>query len=203
MSQLPPGSAPFPQYASDPMPTRTNGMAVAGLVCSIVGFCVLFLGGILGVIFGLIGLRKSRDPQVGSRGLAVSAIVIGLLSILSSGLLSYLGYRAILAGMAATKPERDTARRFVVDLNQNDITAAESEATADLPPADLRAMAQKLHAMGGFVDMTSSQTDVENFNGAATCHFHGVATFSSGNQDYDLTLVRTGTTWKVSKAHFP
>ena len=60
----------------------TNGMAVAGLVCARPGFRVWFLGGILGVILGLIGLRKSRNPQVGGRGLAVSAIVIGVLSIL-------------------------------------------------------------------------------------------------------------------------
>jgi hypothetical protein len=178
-------------------------MAVAGLVCAIGGFCLWFLGGILGIIFGLIGLRKSKDPQVGGRGLAISAIVIGVLSILGSGLFSYLTYRGVHAAIAGTKPERDTARRFVVDLSQNDITAAESEVTSDLTPADLQAIGQKLHAKGGFVDMTSSSINLEDVNGAVTCHLHGVANFSSGNQDYDLTLVHSGTTWKVSKAQFP
>jgi hypothetical protein len=202
MTQFPPGGPPLQGVNYGPK-KGTNGMAVAGLVCSILGFCVWFLGGILGVIFGLIGLQKSRDPQVGGRGLAVSAIVIGVLSILGSGLFSYLTYRGVHAAIAGTKPERDTARRFVVDLSQNDITAAESEATADLPPADLQAMAQQLHAKGGFVDMTSSQINLEDVNGAVTCHLHGVATFASGSQDYDLTLRRLGTTWKVSKAEFP
>jgi len=202
MSQFPPG-VPVVPSAAYPPPKRTNGMAVAGLICAIAGFCLWFLGGILGVIFGLIGLRKSRDPQVGGRGLAVAAIVIGVLSILGSGLFSYLTYRGIRAGVTATKPERDAARRFVVDLNQSDVNAAATEATSDLTAADLQALAQKLHAMGAFTDMTSSQINIQDTNGSMTCSLHGIANFASGNQDYDLTLVRTGNSWKVSKAQFP
>jgi hypothetical protein len=202
MTQFPPGGPPLQGVNYGPK-QGTNGMAVAGLVCAILGFCVWFLGGILGIIFGLIGLQKSRNPQVGGRGLAVSAIVIGVLSILGSGLLSYLTYRGLHAAIASTQPERDAARRFVVDLSKDDVIAAESEATSELPPADLQAMAQQLHAKGSFVDMTSSQINLEDVNGAATCHLHGVATFASGTQDYDLTLRRLGATWKVSKAQFP
>jgi hypothetical protein len=69
----------------------------------------------------------------------------------------------------------------VVDLSKNDVVAAETEATADLPSTELRTMAKKLQAKGGFVDMTSNQINVSDFNGIVTCQLHGVATFSSGS----------------------
>jgi hypothetical protein len=203
MSQFPPGApvVPNPMY---PAPKRTNGMAIAGLVCAILGFCLWFVGGLLGIIFGLIGLGKSRDPQVGGRGIAIAAIFIGLLSLLASGGFTYLTVHGIRAGIASTKPPRDAARQFVQDLSQNDVAAATADATSDLSNAELQQMAQKLHGLGGFRDMTSSQMNMSDVNGSATYTLQGVATFASGTQNYDITVTRTGPgNWKVSKAQFP
>lgn len=51
----------------------TNGMAIAGFVCS-------FLIPLLGLIFGGIGLKTANNIGNG-RGLSIAAIVISILSI--------------------------------------------------------------------------------------------------------------------------
>jgi Kef-type K+ transport system membrane component KefB len=63
---------------------RENRAAVAGVIASNIGFVVPFVGGLVGIAFGIIGLRKTRDPNVGGRGLAIAAIVVGILSIATS-----------------------------------------------------------------------------------------------------------------------
>lgn len=52
---------------------ETNGMAIAGFVCS-------FLIPLLGLIFGAIGLKTANNIGNG-RGLSIAAIVISILSM--------------------------------------------------------------------------------------------------------------------------
>lgn len=55
----------------------TNPWAVASLVCSLFGWVCLFIGALLGVIFGFVALSQiSRTGQKG-RGMAIAGIVIG------------------------------------------------------------------------------------------------------------------------------
>jgi hypothetical protein len=63
---------------------RENRVAVAGLIASNIGFVVPFAGGVVGIILGIVGLRKSRDLRVGGRGMAIAAIIVGILSIATS-----------------------------------------------------------------------------------------------------------------------
>jgi len=56
-------------------------MAVASLVCGLLG-CIPFVS-ILAVIFGIIGLRKTKDPRVGHKGAAIAGIVLGCLCMLT------------------------------------------------------------------------------------------------------------------------
>jgi Domain of unknown function (DUF4190) len=58
--------------------TRTNGMAIAGFVCSIV------LGPLFGLIFSIIGLnqiKKSPEKYTGE-GLAIAGIIISIVYLL-------------------------------------------------------------------------------------------------------------------------
>ena len=63
---------------------RENRAAVAGLIASNIGFVVPFAGGVIGIALGIIGLRSTRDPRIGGRGMALAAIVVGVLSIATS-----------------------------------------------------------------------------------------------------------------------
>ena len=51
-------------------PEKTNGLAIAAFVLSLLGVVVL------SVIFGIIALVKTRDPSQGGRGLAIASLLI-------------------------------------------------------------------------------------------------------------------------------
>jgi hypothetical protein len=65
-----------------PQPGDTNGFCIASLVCSLAGILIWFLGPVLGVIFGWIGIRQIGRDGANGRGLAVAGIVIGSVMIL-------------------------------------------------------------------------------------------------------------------------
>lgn len=65
-----------------PAKTNSNGLAIAGLVCGIVGvFLFNVILGPLAVIFGATGLRNSRR---GARhhGMALAGVILGVFDII-------------------------------------------------------------------------------------------------------------------------
>ena len=80
-------SAPQP-FSSVPMPgsvPKTNRLAIAGFVCSLVGFlcCPTVLLSILGLVFSLIALGQiRRDPTQEGKGFAIAGIVISALGLI-------------------------------------------------------------------------------------------------------------------------
>ena len=82
------------QYPPPPpptgVPTGTNGIALAGMICGIVSvlfaFLVALVGlilGILGVVFGVVGRNKALQLGVG-QGQATAGIATGAVGILLS-----------------------------------------------------------------------------------------------------------------------
>jgi len=61
-------------------PRKGNAFAVASLVCALLG-CVPFVS-VLAIIFGIIGLTKTKNPRVGHRGSAIAGIVLGSFGLL-------------------------------------------------------------------------------------------------------------------------
>jgi len=58
---------------------RTNGMAIAAFVCSLVW--LVGTGSILGIVFGVMAQRQIDESggQEGGRGLATARVVLGLI----------------------------------------------------------------------------------------------------------------------------
>lgn len=84
-----PGQTWGQQAYAQPAGGGTNGMAITSLVVAIVSFFLAFivigaLGGVVAVVLGIVALRRVRDAggAQGGRGLAISGIVVGGLSIL-------------------------------------------------------------------------------------------------------------------------
>jgi hypothetical protein len=67
---------------------KTSGFAITALVMGILSFFLgwLFLIGgvfsILAIVFGIIGLKKTKDGAQGGRGMAITGLVLGIITIL-------------------------------------------------------------------------------------------------------------------------
>jgi hypothetical protein len=102
-----PGLCVMPQVAGNPYqpplvagsidaPIPTSGLAIASLICGIVGIVTCFLPGIAAVICGHMALKQMAVPnaRVTGRGMAVAGLVLGYLSILlmvALGALIFMG----------------------------------------------------------------------------------------------------------------
>ena len=81
----PPGYQPYP--AGAPMKQGNSGMAIASLVCSLVGvvpcFWLFQIMGVLGTIFGFVGLKQTKSGERGGRGMAMAGVIIGIVLVLA------------------------------------------------------------------------------------------------------------------------
>lgn len=72
-------------------PQLKNGLGVAGMVCGIIGLVLGFIPlfgiffavplGILGVVFGAVGLRRAKRGEANNRGMAIAGLVTGILAL--------------------------------------------------------------------------------------------------------------------------
>ena len=85
--QFPQPGQPGQQFGGYPQKAKTNGLAIAALVCGF--FC-----GILGIILGIVALNQINKTNEGGKGLAIAGIVIGAVGIFI--------YWAFVGGMAAS-----------------------------------------------------------------------------------------------------
>ncbi len=79
----PPGYQPY--GAMQPAQQGNSGMAVASLVLSLVGLIPCFWGlqipGLLGTIFGFIGMKQTADNARRGRGMAIAGLVVGIVLV--------------------------------------------------------------------------------------------------------------------------
>jgi hypothetical protein len=82
----PPASTPPPMPTVPPQAPRTNGIAVASLVCGILAvllfFTVVFpiILGILALIFGAVGIGNA-NKGAGGKGMAIAGLICGAVGI--------------------------------------------------------------------------------------------------------------------------
>ncbi len=80
----PPGPYPYPPYPYPPAPQRTNGLAIASLVCA-------FLFAPLGILFGHLSLSQIKRSGEEGRGLAIAGLVIGYVITVGTIIVLILG----------------------------------------------------------------------------------------------------------------
>ena len=77
----PPTGYPAPAYSPyGPPSPKTNSMAIASLVASLVGF-LCWLGSIAGIVLGIVAMNQIKQTREEGHGLAVAGIAIGALSL--------------------------------------------------------------------------------------------------------------------------
>ncbi len=113
-----------PHTMAPAIPQSTSGLAIASLVCGILGFVTLGLAGLPAVITGHLGLSaiKKSGGALGGRGLAIAGLVMGYLGFALIGV-------AVLAAMAVPvftsvqekayqAKAMNNARQLIVGLKQ-------------------------------------------------------------------------------------
>jgi len=190
MSSFPPeGSTPevFTPYASgmdEQLHPRTSGAAVTSLVLGIL-LCIPIVTGAGAIIFGIAGLRATRQPIVRGRGLAIAGLTLGIVSVLGWG---GLGGSIGLAWLQ-TRTDRAITTAFVQDLDAGNIKAAQALCVAGITPAQLQQAVTYLHGLGAMSSYSNQGFNVQwGVDGSATDVIGGSATFSSGVHAVTVTL---------------
>ena len=90
----PPGP-PYPPY---PQPTQENGMAIASLVLGILGVCCVapFVGSILAIVFGKIGMNKADQGLANNKSMAQWGFWLGIVGLVLN-VLGAIGWIALIA----------------------------------------------------------------------------------------------------------
>ncbi|CAN5476892.1 hypothetical protein BH09ACT7_BH09ACT7_22000 [soil metagenome] len=92
--------APFPGQFADPYdpyrpvaPPGTNGKAIGALVASVFGVlaCGCLVPSLAGIVLGFIALGETKTTGQAGRGLAVAAVVVGILTLMLGGLILLVG----------------------------------------------------------------------------------------------------------------
>ena len=202
MSQFsppPPGSVIPPSgYGMAPAPQRTTGAAIASLVCGIMG-CVPWLTGVAAVILGIVGLRKTRDPQVGGKGMAIAGLILGGISIVAWTLYFAVVGAAIFTVVKGTAPQRELARQFLVDLSKQDVAAASEKTTSEVSKEDIQSLADKVKPWGSFKDSTIVSVGAETTTGRSTSSLAGSVEFTGGTHGFTMEMIKQGEKWKIEK----
>lgn len=200
MSQVPPpppSTTPPTEFSGYPaqQPRRTNGAAVASLVFGLLG-CIPILGSLLAIVFGFVGIRKARDPQVGGKGLAIAGIILGLLWL---GIWGAFG-GTIMALIRGTAAERETVTQFITDLAAGNVDAAVAQTDGSIPPEQIEDLSTTVQSWGSLSDVTSASFSYAS----GQCEVAGVATFGGVAKPFQAVLVETGEDqWKVRGFGFP
>ena len=198
MSQIPPqppsgADAPAPPF---PRP-KSNVFAILSLVFGCLG-CIPLLGGVLAVVFGMLGIRDAnRDPWHSGKGLAIAGLVLGTISL---GLWLLFG-GSIGWVVVKSRPAAQLTRTFITDLSTGNVSAANANADpSTLPPAQVTALSQQVQAWGSVSDVSVWSRNWVNgqWTLAGTVQFSG----SGGTKAFTAKVVNVNGVAKVSEMRF-
>lgn len=197
-------SQPFPAYQPPPpppsfaTPTTTSVAAIISLISGILG--CLVIPAIVAVITGIIGLRATRDPRVGGRGLAIAGIALGLVfgiggtaCFSAGGIGLYVAYREADKGT-------DVVDAFLAEVAKGDLDAAMTHIDASyIKPAELAPIAEGIQTLGQPqpFDMSGFNAN-KNYGDALTIDLAGSVTYPSKTQPMKFVVQKqTDGTYKI------
>jgi len=170
-----------------------NVPAVVSLALGLTSFCPLVVTGLLAIIFGFFGLKRSRDPNAGGRGPAIAGIVLGLISSIF--------WLAIIGTVGMTwinsRPQKELGRQFIVALSKKDIPAAAKISASTLGWDKMGDMSDRLTSLGEFRDVQFNGYTYRMVNGTEQWTLTGDAFYSKDSAPFTLTTLRQEGQWRV------
>jgi hypothetical protein len=168
---------------------KTNGAAIASLVCGILG-CVPFVTSLAAIILGVVGIGGSRKTGSG-KGMAIAGIILGILGILIWGGISVggvWGYR--FAKRTILAPTQTVAGSFLNNLADGNVAEAQTFTTGDFSPQELTKLAAQVKTYGKFKDFTMSHLQaVSSSPGKSSFNISGTAHFDNASKGFNLTVI--------------
>jgi hypothetical protein len=186
----PPDRDPYlaPRSPIDAGPPRSNGAALASLICGIL-ICIPLVSGPISILLGIIGLSKTRDPRVGGKGLAIAGIVLGLAGMCIQIPIGYFAFIGARAGMQVVL----TPQEFLKDLSTGNVDGAMAKCAPTVQRSTIEESVAQVKEFGPFqtFQLTGSQNDA---TGSAT--LRGNAVFQSGTKDVTFRMTMDQKTFK-------
>ncbi len=189
-------SPPQGPAASMPGPPRTSGAAVASLVLGILG-CIPFVTSLLALILSVVGLRATRYPGVGGRGMAIAGLVLGILGLVGWA----VGFGGVYTLFMVSKPAHEEATAFTKDLAEGRIEAAHARCTEDISLDDLRRLAESFKPLGALEDLTRMAVEAKAMAGTGsdtTWELTCLGTFRNQKRTVSYVMVKVGDSFRVA-----
>lgn len=190
---------PAPGYPPGgyPPPPRGNGPAVASLVLGILG-CVPLITGLLAILFGIIGLRRARQPYTSGKGLAVAGLVLGIVSILFW--CSCVGFSSVM--YVRSGPARSVTRQYIQDLSTNHLAAAQASAASQVRLSQIQGQRDEVSQWGNLTDVRFTAMYYNTVNGISQWRLTGIASFAQGPHWFEALLIEQNGQWKIERLRF-
>jgi hypothetical protein len=188
MTQVPPENEPqqpTPYADSSTAMPRTSGAAITALILGIL-LCIPLVTGLGAILFGVVGIRATRNANVRGRGMAVAGLTLGIV-----GLLGWLGLGGMLGvGWLQTSPDRAIATAFVHDLDSGNLSAAQAKCSPSITPTQIQQAAAYLKTCGTLSAYSNNSYNMNwNSDGTGTAVISGTATYSSGTHAVSVTFL--------------
>lgn len=179
-----------------PAARRGNGAAIAALVCGLL-LCIPFLTGLLGVIFGAVGLKNAREPGRGGRGLALAGLILGLVNLIGWAASTPATIRWISTLSQQVTAQNDTAKAFIKDLASADVVSAKKKCHSTMKSADLLKSVVVVKTWGAYQDATVSGFNAHRGTGGDRWIVEGTAKFAKGDHPFKIQFGLEGGEWKI------
>lgn len=177
-------------------PPRTSPAAIGSFVAGLLG-CIPPVGA-LAIALGFLGIRATRDREVGGRGLAIAGLTLGVFG-LAGGMLLYAGYSFVMTEM---EQARGVAEKFIGEVAEGRFDEAQKLAEPGLDRAALAKAAEQMKTGGPFNELVGPIQPVVEPDGTLAGMFDGDAVFSRSRVPVHMRMIRVGATYRVQWVMF-
>ena len=187
---------PSPEYLP-PQPQRTNVPAITSLVTGLLS-CVPLIS-IVAVITGIMGLKKTKDPAVGGRGMAIAGLILGSIGVLWT--IAAVGL--VIAGRhvvqnAMNSPAHAIAKQFVADVASGDAKTVYADCDSSVDPTKVEAIVADAKKWGTLTDSTLIATpSIKGDDGQDKSVVAGVAVYANAKKAVTVTVINASAAPKV------
>lgn len=190
---------PYGQPGTSMAPQASNGWSIAALVTGIVGFCVPLLGGVLAIIFGILGIKRSGKTNTG-KGMSIAGLILGIISL---GIWALFG-GTIWALVQGTAVNRDLAKQYINDLQSKNLTGAAAAVDSSAITAEqIQEQSDLVSAAGAIQDITTLSVSAKKDTATSEAVVGGAITFTSGAaKSFEMRQVKKGDKWVIVHAKF-